>query len=378
MVLGMMPFIHILLLLTAALPLATSYTTLSDDSLRSIPDPGDVFDIKSGSLLSPILIPRVSGSDGSKKVQQHFTDFFTRELPSWDIAYQNSTSKTPATGDDDVPFINMIMTRNPPWASVGEVSYLTLVAHFDSKLTPTDFIGATDSAAPCAMIMHAAKALEQAMTDKWESMQAEGVDEFDQMNGNKGLQVLLLDGEESFVSWTHTDSLYGARSLAEEWEFTAHAAHSTFKTPLQSISLFVLLDLLGAAGPTVPSYFRTTHWAYKAMADVESRLRKAGLFVSGDRGQNFLNEADKKDTDRWSSGMVEDDHLPFMARGVEILHLIPTPFPRVWHTMADDGEHLDIPTVKDWAKLVTAFAAEWMDLEGHLGRRTRRAEKEEL
>jgi glutaminyl-peptide cyclotransferase len=33
--------------------------------------------------------------------------------------------------------------------------------------------------------------------------------------------------------------------------------------------------------------------------------------------------------------------------------------------MEDDGEHLDIDTVEDWAKLVTAFAAEWMELEGH-------------
>lgn len=59
-----------------------------------------------------------------------------------------------------------------------------------------------------------------------------------------------------------------------------------------------------------------------------------------------------------------DDHVPFMARGVEILHLIPTPFPRVWHELDDDGEHLDLDTVEDWALLTTAFVAEWMDLEG--------------
>jgi glutaminyl-peptide cyclotransferase len=53
-----------------------------------------------------------------------------------------------------------------------------------------------------------------------------------------------------------------------------------------------------------------------------------------------------------------------MARGVEVLHIIPTPFPRVWHTMDDDGEHLDSGTVEDWAKMVTAFVGEWMDLEG--------------
>ena len=55
-----------------------------------------------------------------------------------------------------------------------------------------------------------------------------------------------------------------------------------------------------------------------------------------------------------------------MARGVEILHMIPNPFPPVWHTMDDDGEHLDLDTTEDWAKMVTAFTAEWMDLEGFM------------
>jgi len=78
----------------------------------------------------------------------------------------------------------------------------------------------------------------------------------------------------------------------------------------------------------------------------------------------FLTEADKQN-DRFMGWMVQDDHIPFMARGVEVLHIIPTPFPRVWHEMNDDGEHLDIPTVEDWAKMVTTFVGEWMDLEGY-------------
>lgn len=53
-----------------------------------------------------------------------------------------------------------------------------------------------------------------------------------------------------------------------------------------------------------------------------------------------------------------------MAKGVEILHLIPLQFPAVWHRIEDDGEHLDGPTVEDWAMLTTAFAAEWLELEG--------------
>lgn len=155
-------------------------------------------------------------------------------------------------------------------------------------------------------------------------------------------------------------------------------ATSTYRTPIDSIDLFLLLDLLGSASPTVPSYFKTTHWAYQRMAQVETRLRSLRQFRSspnhpGKRANDdaqprdephFLPEAGKKEGDRWYGGMIEDDHIPFQARGVDILHMIPAPFPSVWHKMDDDGEHLHTETVEDWSKLVTAFAAEWMDLEG--------------
>ena len=61
-------------------------------------------------------------------------------------------------------------------------------------------------------------------------------------------------------------------------------------------------------------------------------------------------------------GGISDDHLPFMGKGVEILHVIPSPFPSVWHTMEDDGEHLDMKTVRDWCKIVGAFVLEWLDM----------------
>ena len=182
------------------------------------------------------------------------------------------------------------------------------------------------------------------------------------------------------MRWTDTDSLYGARcvvssstsefdtnqhrSLAETWEKTPHAAMSTYRTALSSISLFVLLDLLGVAKPRIPSYFKTTHWAYQHLAGIEMRLRSLGLLQS-QSNDPFLPESSKESKNFNAAWGVQDDHIPFMARGVEVLHLIPTPFPRVWHTMADDGEHLDLPTVEDWSRMMTAFVGEWMDLEGY-------------
>jgi hypothetical protein len=149
---------------------------------------------------------------------------------------------------------------------------------------------------------------------------------------------------------------------------------STFQNALQSISLFVLLDLLGSKDPVIPSYFLTTHWAYKNMATIEKRMRDLGVLETKPL-KPFLPEADKS-SKHFGRGSIEDDHIPFMRRGVDILHMIPSPFPTVWHTIDDDGEHLDLETTRDWAKIVTAFTVEWMDLKDHMPKRVVRRGEE--
>jgi glutaminyl-peptide cyclotransferase len=187
----------------------SAYKPLSDNFLRAIPSPGDAIDPENGSLLAPILIPRVPGTPGQATVQHHFVDYFQRELPRWSIEWQNSTSTTPVSGGAEVPFANLIFKREPPWVAPGQANLLTLVAHYDSKLQPKGFIGATDSAAPCAMLLHVAKVIDgyvQRMYDEMQALEEGGTVEMDM-----GIQILLLDGEEAFQSWTDTDSLYGAR-----------------------------------------------------------------------------------------------------------------------------------------------------------------------
>lgn len=187
---------------------SAAFETLTDDDLRNIPSAGDDFDITSGKLLAPILIPRVPGTEGSLTAQRHFVDFFTENLPKWELLYQNSTAKTPVTGNKEIPFTNLIFRRDPPWARPGDVGRLTLVAHYDSKYSPTGFIGATDSAAPCAVLMHVARSIDEALQAKWDAMEKNGEAGLDPP---EGVQIVLLDGEEAFLHWTDTDSLYGAR-----------------------------------------------------------------------------------------------------------------------------------------------------------------------
>ena len=194
----------LLVLLSSLLPLVPAYSPITKDTLLSLPGPGNDFDIHKGAILAPILIPRVPGTPGQTAVQNHIVSFFRTHLPKWRIELHNSTSTTPTSNGKALPFTNIIVTRDPPWTTDGEVPRLALVAHYDSKLTPPGFIGATDSAAPVAMIMHAARTLDAALTRKWEGG-ASGLEE------DSGIQLIFLDGEEAFLSWTDTDSLYGAR-----------------------------------------------------------------------------------------------------------------------------------------------------------------------
>lgn len=210
-----MLFLSTLLPLAQLFVTASAYSKLSDDTLKSLPGPGSDFNIKNGALLAPILRPRVSGTEGNRAVLQHFVDFFKTNLPEWTLEFHNSTSTTPTSGGKEIPFVNLIATRDPPGSNSGDAGRLAMVAHYDSKLTPTGFIGATDSAAPCAMLMHMARSVDAALTKMWA---AKG-DELD-LDEAKGVQILLLDGEEAFKSWTDNDSLYGARyeeSQPDHW-----------------------------------------------------------------------------------------------------------------------------------------------------------------
>lgn len=205
-------------LLLLVLP-ARAYVELSDAALRNVPSGAEALHPHTGSLLSPILVPRVPGTPGSVAVQHHIAGFFARELPRWRLEWQNSTSRTPATGAADVPFKNLILMRDPPWTSGhGDVGRLALVAHYDSLYKLDGFVGGTDSAAPCAILMQVARAIDAALTKKWDAMEESGEAGLGLEDEEKGVQILFLDGEEAWVTWSDTDSLYGARYVCVRGE----------------------------------------------------------------------------------------------------------------------------------------------------------------
>ncbi|XP_061232675.1 glutaminyl-peptide cyclotransferase-like protein [Neopsephotus bourkii] len=284
-------------------------------------------------LLSPFLRERVPGGPGSSAVRQHITACL--EALGWHVELDAFTAATPR---GPVPFTNVVATAAP-----GAARRLALACHYDTKVLPAaaPFIGAVDSAASCAAILELATALERPLRRARE----EGAE--------ATLQLLFLDGEEAFEAWSASDSLYGARHLAARMEATRHRGGPG--TQLSAMSLLVLLDLLGARDPAIHSHFPSTHHWFLRLVHIEQRLRRLGLLHATPQDPPFFRLSP-------APGPVEDDHIPFLQRGVPVLHLIPLPFPPAWHTPEDTERNLHPPTLMDLTRILLVFITEFLHL----------------
>lgn len=196
-----------------------AYTPIDNlHALDALQDPAANLDFRDpNSFLSQILIPRVAGSQNLTQVQDLITSKFQAlhrqsNRGSWAWVQDEFTDSTPI---GPITFRNLVFTHNPQ-----AESKLVLAAHTDSKWFPTapdnQFVGATDSAAPCAILMDVAEALSE-----WLDARESALDAEDALLAKSGqekkprstLSFAFLDGEEAFHTWTDTDSIYGARSV---------------------------------------------------------------------------------------------------------------------------------------------------------------------
>jgi glutaminyl-peptide cyclotransferase len=164
------------------------------------------------------------------------------------------------------------------------------------------------------------------------------------------------------VERTPTDSLYGSRHLAERWATETiptisnnkNIAPSSATTILQSIDLFVLLDLLGGKNPHFHHAFENSFESFKKLEAIEKRLAKFNLLQRSYKPSNpYFNP-------QLSNYRVDDDHKPFLDRGVPVVHLISIPFPDFWHKKDDDRAHLDHDTISDLRKILRIFIFEYL------------------
>ncbi|KAI0699232.1 hypothetical protein BC835DRAFT_1267949 [Cytidiella melzeri] len=343
---------------------------LSQDAIASLiasPDPVRNIDpYNPSSHLSKILIPRAPDTANNTFVREYIIS--SLKALNWHIETDSFNASTPY---GIKRMANIIATKDP------EASRrVILSAHFDSKYFSSypanQFVGATDSAAPCAFMLD----LAEALNTRLEYRMARLADEDDDMDDededlvDTTLQLVFFDGEEAFKDWTATDSIYGARNLAQTWSSTYITPNSKrrlvtsgWETELSTIEHLILLDLLGAPHPLIRSSFTNTAWLFDKMVSVEKRLGDSGAFAYGnDDGQRWSSWFLARGSHDHNYGGVEDDHLPFLKMGVDILHIIATPFPRVWHTLKDDASALDIYTMRRWNLILRVFMCEYLGL----------------
>ncbi|SPP77504.1 glutaminyl-peptide cyclotransferase [Drosophila guanche] len=288
--------------------------------------------------LDSILVPRVVGSRGHQQVR----DYLVQSLNG--LGFQTEVDefkqRVPVLGE--LTFANVVGTINPR-----AQNFLALACHYDSKYFPNDpgFVGATDSAVPCAILLNTAKTLSSYLTKEFRN------------RNDVGLMLIFFDGEEAFKEWTNADSLYGSKHLASKLarKPTRSQSSSAGQTQLaprniDRIEVLVLLDLIGARNPKFSSFYENTYGLYSSLVQIEKSLRAAGQL----QGNNnmFLN--------RLSGGFVDDDHRPFLEENVPILHLVATPFPDTWHTPRDNAANLHWPSIRNFNRVFRNFVYEYL------------------
>lgn len=346
---GLAP-LHLLLLAAAVSPSARGHWTqeknhhqpaiLNASALRQVAEGTDISAMWQRDL-RPLLIERYPGSPGSYAARQHIQSRLRGLKADWVLEFDTFLSETPYGTRS---FSNIIGTLNP-----AARRHLVLACHYDSKYFPRwdgqAFVGATDSAVPCAMMLELARALDRKLL----SLKKPSA-----VRPDVSLKLIFFDGEEAFLYWSAQDSLYGSRHLAQRMALTPHPPGASNTNQLQGLDLFVLLDVIGAAQPTFPNYFPNTARWFSWLQAIERSLHDLGLLRehSPQRPyfQNTLHSA------------IQDDHIPFLRRGVPILHLIPTPFPEVWHTLDDNEQNLDRAVIDNLNKILQVFVLEYLHL----------------
>lgn len=158
----------------------------------------------------------------------------------------------------------------------------------------------------------------------------------------------------------------------------------------------MLLDLLGAPNPKFYDHFDDTSKWYSLLVDIESRLGASGGLVEHAHNSDTIKKRHQgmfQPYALYNMG-IEDDHIPFLRRKVciqstfsisieafiylqtvffflfgffhlqvPVLHVIPTPFPDVWHTNADNIDAIDFATVTNLNKIFGIFCLEYLRID---------------
>jgi Zn-dependent M28 family amino/carboxypeptidase len=201
----------------------------------------------------------------------------------------SSDAFTANTPDGPIPMENII-AKFP--GKSGRI--IAVTGHYDTKNLP-GFVGANDGGSSTGFLLELAAVLQrQPRTD--------------------AIWLVFFDGEEARRDWSDTDSVYGSRHLAEKWETDG---------TLRKIKALIDVDMIGDKN-------------LKLVWDTGSSSSLRELVWDAADSLGYTRYFPRE------GGPIEDDHLPFIEKGVPSLDLIDFESQSTfWHTARDTMDKLD-------------------------------------
>ena len=235
------------------------------------PDPGPLPQIDSKRTFQYIkdivaFGTRPMGSENHKRVENYITSHLKGDQVE-DDAF------TADTVEGKFPVRNIIAKY--PGTKDG---IIVIMGHYDTNypLRKLGFVGANDGGSSAAILLEYANHLRGKKRDGY------------------SVWLVWTDGEEAVRQWSDTDSLYGSRHLAERWEKDG---------TLKKIKALLVMDMIGDADLNIEHESNAPAW----LSDL--------MYAAAERGgvqSHFYAR----------SASIEDDHQPFVKRGVPSLDVI--------------------------------------------------------
>src|SRR6201997_9570 len=241
--------------------------------------------------------PRPLASANHKKVEDYIDshlkgdqvedDAFTADTNIGKFPVHNIVAKFPGTKDGIIVFASHYDTNYP--------------------LRNTSYVGANDGASTSALLLEIADQLRGKTRDGYSIW----------LVWDDAEEAMKPDTEVDFMS----DSLYGITHLAEKWQ-----ADGTLK----KVKAFLLADMIGDADLNIDREGNSAPWLQDVVYEAATRLGYQSHFFG-------------------RSLPMDDDHLPFVKRGVPSVDLIDFSYGYnnvFWHTPQDTVDKLSPQSLK--------------------------------
>ena len=239
-----------------------------DSSVNPDPNPPSINADRAMQYVKEIVAfgPRPVGSENHKKAE----DYIYAHLKGDQVEDDAFIADTP---EGKFPVRNII-TKYPGTRD----GIIVIAGHYDTNypLRNTGYVGANDGGSSSALLLELANQLRGKKLDGY------------------SVWLVWTDGEEAVKQWTATDSLYGTRHLADKWQKDG---------TLTKIKAFILEDMIGDADLNIERDLNSTPTLETMIYDAATRLGYQSHFFAREIG-------------------VEDDHLPFVQKGVPSADLV--------------------------------------------------------